>query len=66
MSGTNEQWLSFCTVFKPCANLVNRLVMVGFDVISDLGWSEPFNCIEKGEVHPWVSISIFRVVSARA
>jgi len=40
--------------------------MVGFDVISDLGWSEPFNCIEKGEVHPWVSISIFKVGSMKA
>jgi cytochrome P450 len=30
-------------------------VMVGFDVISDLGWSEPFNCVENGEVHEWVS-----------
>jgi len=28
--------------------------MVGFDVISDLGWSEPFNCVERGEVYPWV------------
>jgi hypothetical protein len=31
-------------------------VMVGFDVISDLGWSEPFNCVENGEVHEWVSL----------
>ncbi|PWY67718.1 cytochrome P450 [Aspergillus eucalypticola CBS 122712] len=29
-------------------------VMVGFDVISDLGWSEPFNCVENGEVHEWM------------
>ncbi|KIA75840.1 cytochrome P450 [Aspergillus ustus] len=35
-------------------NITDWLVMVGFDVISDLGWSEPFNCIEKGEVHPWM------------
>ncbi|ROW15980.1 hypothetical protein VPNG_02629 [Cytospora leucostoma] len=35
-------------------NITDWLVMVGFDVISDLGWSEPFNCVEKGEVHPWM------------
>ncbi|GKZ73328.1 hypothetical protein AnigIFM50267_010012 [Aspergillus niger] len=35
-------------------NITDWLVMVGFDVISDLGWSEPFNCIKKGEVHPWM------------
>lgn len=43
----------------------SRLVMVGFDVISDLGWSEPFNCVEKGEVHPWVRLkAILNVFSA--
>ena len=32
-------------------------VMVGFDVISDLGWSGPFNCVENGEVHERVESS---------
>lgn len=29
-------------------------VMVGFDVVSDLGWSESWNCVENGEVHEWM------------
>ncbi|KAF9889003.1 hypothetical protein FE257_007980 [Aspergillus nanangensis] len=33
---------------------VDGFVMVAFDVISDLGWSEPFNCVENGEVHEWM------------
>ena len=28
--------------------------MVGFDIISDLGWNEPFNCVENREEHSWV------------
>ncbi|KAI0381627.1 cytochrome P450 [Hypomontagnella monticulosa] len=35
-------------------DITKWLGMVGFDVISDLGWSEPFNCVEKGEVHEWM------------
>lgn len=32
-----------------------RLQMVSFDIISDLGWNEPFNCVEKEQEHSWVS-----------
>ncbi|KAL4958020.1 cytochrome P450 [Aspergillus filifer] len=35
-------------------DLTKWFVMVGFDVISDLGWSEPLNCVERGEVHEWM------------
>ncbi|KAJ5714348.1 cytochrome P450 [Penicillium malachiteum] len=28
--------------------------MVGFDIISDLGWSETFNCVKRGEPHSWM------------
>ncbi|MCJ1401581.1 hypothetical protein MMC11_004797 [Xylographa trunciseda] len=30
------------------------LQMLSFDIISDLGWNEPFNCVEKGEEHSWI------------
>ncbi|KAJ5909051.1 cytochrome P450 [Penicillium taxi] len=35
-------------------DITKWFVMVGFDIISDLGWSEPFNCVENGEVHEWI------------
>ena len=28
--------------------------MVGFDIISDLGWNEPFNCVENRQEHSWI------------
>lgn len=28
--------------------------MAGFDIISDLGWGAPFDCLKNGEVHEWV------------
>ncbi|KAK2878179.1 hypothetical protein FQN49_001082 [Arthroderma sp. PD_2] len=45
----------FAQTGKP-VDVTKWFVMVGFDVISDLGWSEPFNCVENGEVHAWVRI----------
>lgn len=29
-----------------------------FDVIGDLGFGEPFGCLEKGQYHPWIDILI--------
>lgn len=29
--------------------------MLGFDIISDLGWHEPFHCVENRQEHSWVS-----------
>lgn len=30
------------------------LQMLSFDIISDLGWNEPFNCVKKEQEHSWI------------
>ncbi|RFU28549.1 hypothetical protein B7463_g7779, partial [Scytalidium lignicola] len=37
------------------AELTRWYSMLGFDIISDLGWHEPFHCVENRQEHSWVS-----------
>lgn len=34
-----------------------------FDIVGDLGFGEPFGCLENGEYHPWVAL-IFNFIQA--
>ncbi|GAB7352918.1 hypothetical protein MBLNU459_g3503t1 [Dothideomycetes sp. NU459] len=36
------------------AELTRWYSMLGFDIISDLGWHEPFNCVENRQEHSWI------------
>ena len=37
-------------------NMVDWFSYVTFDVIGDLGFGEPFDCLRKSAYHPWVSM----------
>jgi len=37
-------------------NLVEWINYTTFDIISDLGWGVSFQCLEKAEYHPWITV----------
>lgn len=39
-------------------DIMKWLNFYSFDVIGDLGFGEPFGCLEKGQYHPWIDILI--------
>ncbi|PMD45048.1 cytochrome P450 [Hyaloscypha variabilis F] len=41
---------------RPTVDVVRWLNFTTFDVISDLGWGESFNCLEKQGYHPWITV----------
>ncbi|KAF1948786.1 cytochrome P450, partial [Byssothecium circinans] len=36
-------------------NIVRWFSFVGFDLVGDLGFGEPFGCLKNSELHPWIS-----------
>lgn len=44
-------------------NVVDWFNFVAFDIIGDLGWGEPFGCLEGGRYHPWITV-VFDYVKA--
>jgi cytochrome P450 len=49
-------------------DIVRWFGFVTFDLIGDLGFGEPFGCLESSEFHPWVSLifSSLRAATYRA
>lgn len=41
---------------RPTIDVVRWLNFTTFDIISDLGWGESFNCLEKQDYHPWIAV----------
>ncbi|KAE9375433.1 isotrichodermin C-15 hydroxylase [Stipitochalara longipes BDJ] len=41
---------------RPTIEVVRWLNFTTFDIISDLGWGESFNCLEKQDYHPWITV----------
>ena len=37
-------------------DMVRWLNFATFDIISDLGWGESFQCLEKQDYHPWITV----------
>jgi cytochrome P450 len=37
-------------------NMVEWFNYTTFDIFSDLGWGQSFDCLEKQEYHPWVTV----------
>ena len=37
-------------------NIAKWFNCVTFDIIGDLGFGEPFDCLKNGAYHPWVSM----------
>jgi cytochrome P450 len=37
-------------------NIVQWFAFVAFDLVGDLGFGEPFGCLQTGELHPWISM----------
>ena len=37
-------------------NMVDWYNYVAFDIVSDLGFGEPLNCLKEGVLHPWVGM----------
>jgi cytochrome P450 len=37
-------------------DVVQWFAFVAFDLVGDLGFGEPFGCLESGELHPWISL----------
>jgi cytochrome P450 len=36
--------------------IVQWFAFVAFDLVGDLGFGEPFGCLENSEIHPWISM----------
>ncbi|KAH8658378.1 cytochrome P450 [Xylariales sp. PMI_506] len=39
---------------REVADVTKWYSMLGFDIISDLGWHEPFHCVENRQEHSWI------------
>jgi cytochrome P450 len=37
-------------------DIVQWFAFVAFDLVGDLGFGEPFGCLESSELHPWISL----------
>jgi cytochrome P450 len=37
-------------------DIVPWFSFVGFDLVGDLGFGEPFGCLQNSELHPWISM----------
>jgi cytochrome P450 len=40
----------------PTVDVVRWLNFTTFDIISDIGWGESLNCLEKQDYHPWITV----------
>jgi len=41
---------------RPTVDIVRWLNFTTFDIVSDLGWGESFDCLEKQNYHPWITV----------
>ena len=44
-------------------NIVDWYNYTAFDIVGDLGFGEPFNCLKDGALHPWIAL-IFNYIKA--